>query len=343
MIRFFDKADYNILGHRKVAFGVALAFMLPGLVLLAIRGLNESIDFTGGVLLQIEAGDESVTTATVRAALDRAGLSAADITTAGASNQFTVRTRLQAQGGGAVAEGTTQQTREAVDAALRDAFGEGSYSIVLAETVGPKVSGELRRLAVLAILMGFGAIFIYLSFRMEWRFGVAAVLATVHDILSTMAFVSYLHLEVSVIMVAALLTIVGYSLNDTIVTFDRVRENLRRFRRDRLFDLLNRSINETLPRTVLTSGTTLAATVALIVLGPPVLRPFAMVITFGIITGTFSSIFIASPILLAVEQKWPGEDARGARAMTPRTPTAADKPQQSVKAKGDKYPVGQNR
>jgi preprotein translocase subunit SecF len=343
MIRFFDRADYNILGRRKIAFVLALAFMLPGLLLLAIRGLNESIDFTGGVLLQIETSGESVTTADLRAALDRAGLPAADITTAGAANQFTVRTRLQEEQGEQAAGETTQQTREAVDTALREAFGEGSYNILLAETVGPKVSGELRRLAILAILMGFGAIFIYLSFRMEWRFGVAAVIATVHDILSTMAFVSYLHLEVSVIMVAALLTIIGYSLNDTIVTFDRVRENLRKFRRDKLFALLNRSINETLPRTVLTSGTTLAASIALIILGPPVLRPFAMVITFGIITGTFSSIFIASPVLLLVEQKWPGEDVRGARTMTSRDASATDKPQQTAKAKRGKYPVGQNR
>jgi preprotein translocase subunit SecF len=130
------------------------------------------------------------------------------------------------------------------------------------------------------------------------------------------AFIAYLNLEVSLVVVAALLTIIGYSLNDTIVTFDRVRENLKRFKRQDIYDILNRSINETLPRTVLTSGTTIVATLALVILGGSILRPFALVMTFGVITGTFSSIFIASPLLLKVEERWPGEDVRGARSIT---------------------------
>jgi preprotein translocase subunit SecF len=124
-----------------------------------------------------------------------------------------------------------------------------------------------------------------------------------------------MHLEISLVVVAGLLTIIGYSLNDTIVTFDRVRENLRKFRRKNIYEILNRSINETLPRTMLTSGTTLAATIALLVLGGKVISGFAWVMTFGVITGTFSSIFIASPLLLAIERRWPGEDVRGAKTL----------------------------
>jgi preprotein translocase SecF subunit len=144
------------------------------------------------------------------------------------------------------------------------------------------------------------------------------VVATIHDIVATFAFVSYLNLEFSLVVVAALLTIVGYSLNDTIVTFDRVRENLRKYRREDIYGVLNRSVNETLPRTVLTSGTTAAATLALLILGGSVIRPFAWVMTFGVVTGTFSSIFIAAPVLRLVERRWPGEDVRGAKALSPK-------------------------
>lgn len=164
--------------------------------------------------------------------------------------------------------------------------------------------------------MSFGAVLVYLWLRFEWRFGVAAVLATVHDIILTLAFVSLMNLEVSLVVVAGMLLIVGYSLNDTIITFDRVRENLRKFKRSKLYEVLNRSVNETLPRTILTSTSTLGATVALLVFGGETIHGFAWVVTFGIVVGTFSSIFIASPVLLAIEQRWPGEDVRGARTIT---------------------------
>src|SRR3989304_5396155 len=138
-----------------------------------------------------------------------------------------------------------------------------------------------------------------------------------HDILLTISFVSMMNLEVSLVVIAAILTIVGYSLNDTIVVFDRIRENLRKYKRHYMVELINLSLNETLPRTVMTGSTTLAATIALLAVGSEVIRGFAWVMTFGIVVGTFSSVFIASPILLAIERRWPGEDARGARAMVP--------------------------
>lgn len=328
MFRFFDHADYDLLRLRRQSIALALAFMIPGLALLAIRGVNQSIEFTGGTLIELTANTDAINTAELRSTLEAAGISNPEITTFGAPNEFVIRARLDPRQ--EVTEEATQATEAAIDEALRTAFGTDAFEIVRTEAVGPKVGGELRRKAVLAILMGFGAIFIYLSIRMEWRFAIGAVAATVHDIFSALAFLSYLNIEVTLAVATALLFIVGYSVNDTIVTFDRVRENLRKFKRKDMYDVLNRSINETLPRTVLTSGTTIAATLAWVILGGEVLRGFAMVMTFGILTGTFSSIFMASPVLLAVERKWPGEDTRGARSFA-RGPTVVPSPDKQDK------------
>jgi len=201
-----------------------------------------------------------------------------------------------------------------VDSALTQRLGENAIRIGRRESVSPKVGGELRQKAVIAILLSFVATLVYLAFRFEFRFGVAAVVATAHDILTTLAFIKYMNLEVSLVVVAAILTVVGYSLNDTIIIFDRTRENLHKYKRDDLGGILNRSINETLPRSVLTHGTTIATTLALLIFAGEVIRPFAWVMTFGIFTGTFSSIYIAGPILLWIEKKWPGHEARGVKA-----------------------------
>jgi len=218
---------------------------------------------------------------------------------------------------GGTAERTSEGTAQAVDSALAAGLGAGQYKIVRTEAVGPKVGRELQGKAFLAIFFSFIVTLIYLAIRFEWRFGLAAVLATFHDILTTIAFIRYLNLEVSLVVVGAVLTMVGYSLNDTIIIFDRVRENLHKYRRQNLYEILNLSINETLPRSVLTHGTTMATTLALVLLAGEVLRPFALVMTFAIFTGTFSSIYIAAPILMYIEKRWPGEDARGARALKP--------------------------
>src|SRR5207249_2398655 len=212
--------------------------------------------------------------------------------------------------------GSTETTAAAVDSALARSLGPppAAFTIVRTEAVGPKVGRELQGKAFLAIFFSFIVTLVYLAVRFEWRFGLAAVLATFHDILTTIAFIRYLDLEVSLVVVGAVLTMVGYSLNDTIIIFDRVRENLRKFRRQNLYEILNLSINETLPRSVLTHGTTMATTVALVLLAGEVLRPFALVMTFAIFTGTFSSIYIAAPLLMYIEKRWPGQDARGARA-----------------------------
>jgi len=319
MIRLFDDANYDVLSVWRTAATIAIAFMIPGLLLLVFRGLNTSIEFTGGRMIELHA-DYSINTADIRAGSAPTELNGAEIQTYGAPDEFVVRARLDPDI--EVTEAVTQRTGVVLDSALTAAFGAGSYEIRRTEAIGPKVGGELRSRVQQALILAFGAIFLVIWFRYEWRFGLAAVAATIHDILTTLAFISLLHLEVSLVVVAGLLTIIGYSLNDTIVTFDRVRENLKKYRRKSIMEILNRSINETLPRTVLTSVTTLVATLALLFLAGRVISGFAMVMTFGVLTGTFSSIFIASPLLLAIERRWPGEDVRGAKTISSRAGAA---------------------
>jgi preprotein translocase subunit SecF len=202
-----------------------------------------------------------------------------------------------------------------------DKFGASNVTVVRTEAVGPRVGSELRRNALIAILISFAITLIYLAIRFEWRFGLAAVLATSHDIFTTVAFLKLMHLEVSLTVVAALLTVLGYSLNDTIIIFDRVRENLRRGRKGTLYDILNESINETLPRSVLTHMTTAAAVLALLLFAGEVIRPCAWVMLFGIVTGTFSSVYVAGPLLLWIERKYPRAAAAWKPSSTP-TPTS---------------------
>jgi preprotein translocase subunit SecF len=326
MLRLFAHANYDFLRHRNLAYALTAAFVVAGLIPLFFRGLNESIEFTGGTLIQIHAAKPEINSGSVRSALDGAGIFGAEIQSFGAPDEFVIRARLDPRA--QLTEQSTQRTAAAVDSVLARVFGAGAFNIVRTEAVGPKVGSELRSRAILAVLLSFGATLLYLWFRFEWRFSVAAIIATAHDIVTTVAFIALMHLEISLVVVAALLTIVGYSLNDTIITMDRMRENLHKFRRANLYEIINRSVNETLPRTILSSGTVLAATLALLIFGGEVIRPFAWVMAWGVVTGTFSSIFIASPVLLAIERKWPGEDVPGAKAIgaTPPTTTAPVKP-----------------
>ncbi len=318
MIRLFANASYDFIKWRRWAFSLTGAIMLVGLIFLVTRGVNYSIEFTGGTLVQFEVAHK-VPTANIRAALDQVGLLGADIQNFGSDTSYVVRARLGADA--SQGEAGTQAVADAVARALDQSVGSGQYQIERREAVGPKVGRELQGKAILAILFSFLVTLVYLAVRFEWRFGLAAVVATAHDVIATIAFISVMHLEVSLVVVGAVLTVVGYSLNDTIIIFDRVRENLRKYRRQNLYEILNLSINETLPRSVLTHGTTIATTLSLLILAGQVIRPFAWVMSFGIFTGTFSSVYIAAPVLLWIEKRWPGEDARGARTFGSRAPT----------------------
>jgi preprotein translocase subunit SecF len=323
MLRLFANANYDFIGVRRYAYVLTAAIILPGLLFLLFRGLNYSVEFTGGTLVQIRT-QRPVDAATLRAGLDRQGLRGAEIQNFGAANEYVIRARITRPAADA---NDTQATASAVGQALSAVLGAGKFTVIRTEAVGPKVGGELRQKAFLAIFLSFFAVLAYLAYRFEWRFGLAAVIATAHDILATIAFIGIMRLEVSLTVVAAVLSMVGYSLNDTIIIFDRVRENLKKHKKESFEQILNRSVNETLPRSILTHGTTLASLTALTVFGGEVIRPFALVMFFGVFTGTFSSIYIASPVLMAIERKWPGPAARGHLAPAPVKPAAARKVQ----------------
>jgi preprotein translocase subunit SecF len=323
-MRLFADANYDFLGFRRYAYWLSLAIMIPGLLLLLVRGVNYSVEFTGGTLVQIQT-EQPVDVGAVREALAARGLKGAEIQTFGSDRELAIRARTAVEGTDA---NDTQVTAAAVQQALDGILGAGSYTVLRTEAVGPKVGGELRHKAVMAILLSFVAVLAYLAYRFEWRFGVAAVIATAHDVVAAIAFIGITRLEVSLFLVAAMLTIVGYSLNDTIVIFDRIREELHRRKRESFIDILNRSINETLPRTFFTGTTALGSLIALAVFGGDVVRPFALLMLFGVVVGTFSSIFIASPVLLAIEQRWPGPGSRGHLPQkAPASATGGRKPQ----------------
>jgi preprotein translocase subunit SecF len=322
MPQVFADANFNFLGAPARRFFIATGvFILAGLAGLGVRGANESIEFTGGTLILIQARDSSITIGRLREALSAGGIQGAEITTFGGERTFQIRGRVESsadQDGDP--DAAVQAARRAVEQTLTTTFGEGSFEVDRAEAITARVGREFRLRALLAVLLSFGAILIYLTFRFEWRFGIAAVGATAWDILLTIGFIGLLHLELSLQTIAAVLTIVGYSINDKIVVFDRVRENLHKYKRENFTGILNRSNNETLPRTVLTGGSVIVALLTLLLLGGPVIRDFSAIMAFGVVLGTFSSIFVGPTILLAVERKWPGEDVRGAKALAAPAP-----------------------
>ena len=326
MLRLFSNARYDFIGLRRYAYGLTAIILVPGLLFLLVKGLNYSIEFTGGTLLQIQS-KKPVDVAHVRTGLDQQGIHGAEIQNFGAENEYVIRARVVKPGSDA---NDTQATAQAVRQALDNVLGVGNYSVIRTEAVGPKVGGELREKAFLAIFLSFFAVLAYLAYRFEWRFGLAAIVATAHDILGTIAFIGVMQVEVSLTVVAALLSMVGYSLNDTIIIFDRVRENLHKHKHESFEQILNRSVNETLPRSILTHGTSLATLLALTVFGGEVIRPFALVMFFGIFVGTFSSIYIASPVLMAIEKRWPGPAAKGHLAPQKPTPPAPSRKPQTV-------------
>ncbi|HEV8613209.1 MAG TPA: protein translocase subunit SecD, partial [Gemmatimonadales bacterium] len=250
-LRLFKDAAYDFIGVRKYAYGLTGVILGVGLLFLVVKGVNYSIEFTGGTLMQIKTAAQ-VDAARIRSALDAQGLRGSEITPFGAPGEFVVRARA------ATADpNDTQATSAEVRAALDKVLGVGTYSVLRTEAVGPKVGSELRRDAFVAILLSFLVVLAYLAYRFEWRFGLAAVAATAHDILATIGFIAVMKLEVSLVVVAGVLTMVGYSLNDTIIIFDRVREDLKKYPKDSFVQVLNRAVNETLPRSILTHGTTL--------------------------------------------------------------------------------------
>lgn len=317
MVRFFPNANYKFIELRKISYiATVLAFLIGiggAIYFQATKGswLNYGVDFAGGTLLQLRF-DQPTEASELRRIIDPL-FSGTEITNFGERNEFLVRTPRFSAG--------DRNASDEIVAALRQQYGN-NFQVVRTEAVGPKVGRELTRNAIIAVLLSFAATLIYLAFRFEWRFGTAAVVATMHDTLITVLIIAVFRFEVNLTTVAAVLTIVGYSLNDTIVIFDRIRENLKKTARKHvdLQELMNRSINETLPRTTLTASTTLATLLSLAVFGGTILREFAIILILGIVLGTYSSIFIASPVLYDIERRW--RDKRGQKPVERQTRVA---------------------
>ena len=312
MLRILHGTKYDFIKRWRAAVGITVAFITIGLIYLGIHGINRSIEFTGGTLMQVQF-QQPPNVGDIRSVVDRAGFSGSEIQQFGSSRDFTIRAR------GHVANAPVENTARDIEAALHSKFGATEPRDVRSEIVGARVGDELSRNAIIAIVISLFVTMLYLAFRFEWRFGIAAVIATGHDLLSTLAFLAIMRLEVSLTVVAALLTVIGYSLNDTIIIFDRVRENLKKARPEPLYDVLNRSINETLPRSILTHATVAAATLSLLLFAGEVIRPFSWIMLFGIVTGTFSSVYIAGPVLLWIERRYPRSRSEKS---TPRSTTA---------------------
>lgn len=291
-MEWFRNSNIDFQHIRRPAMGFSALIILIGIISLILHGgPNYSIDFLGGTVIQLRF-EKPVTVADVRAALASVNLENSEvnkISELGSEPEILIRTKKT---------NISEKVVDTIEKAISDHLPDNPFEVRSVDAVGPKIGAELRSKAVLATLVALGGILIYVSIRFEFIFALAAVLALFHDVIITLGIFSLLNKEISLSIVAAFLTIVGYSLNDTIVVFDRIRENLKRLRTKRLEEIINVSINQTLSRTIITGLTTLLAVLILYVFGGSVIRDFALAIILGILVGTYSSIYIASPILI---------------------------------------------
>jgi len=301
--------NWNFFSRAKLWLGISGFLMALAFVSFLVQGLNYGIDFRGGTTIRTES-TQPVDVGAYRDAIAPLGLGDVSITevfdpTFGPDENVAM-IRIQAQEG---EESVSPEVINAVQEALRGVAPDITFPSV--ESVGPKVSGELIQTAIIAVVLAMAAVLVYIWLRFEWQFALGAVAALIHDVILTIGIFSELQIKFDLAIIAALLTIVGYSLNDTVVVFDRVRENLRKYKQKPLREVLNTSINETLSRTVMTSVTTLLALISLYVLGGDVIRGFVFAMIWGVIVGTYSSIFVASTILLVlgVKRDWSKPDA----------------------------------
>lgn len=303
-----QQTNFDFFSRWKMWIGISMVLIVVGLVSFFLQGLNYGIDFRGGTTVRTESA-QTVDVSAYRSALEALELGDISITEVFDPNfgpeQNVAMVRIEAQEGD---EAVTVDTISSVQTALQGIDPAMKFPSV--ESVGPKVSGELIQTAAIAVILAIAAVLIYIWLRFEWQFAVGAVLALVHDVVLTLGIFSELQIKFDLAIIAALLTIVGYSLNDTVVVFDRVRENLRKYKKKPLAEVLNISINETLSRTFMTSVTTLLALISLFVLGGDVIRGFVFAMIWGVIIGTYSSIFVASAVLLylGVKRDWSKPD-----------------------------------
>ncbi len=278
----------DFIGARKIAFVFSGLLVLASIVLFVVQGLNYGIDFKGGILMEIRT-PQAANIDSLRSKLNGLGLGEVALQEFGQPDDVLIR--IERQPGG-------EQEQMAAVNKVKQALGSDVASYRRTEFVGPKVGGELIEAGIIAVVLSLLAIMVYVWFRFEWQFSVGAIVALTHDVISTIGVFSLTEHEFNLATVAAILTIAGYSINDTVVVFDRIRENLRKYKTMSVPDLMNLSLNQTLSRTLLTSLTTLLALVAIFFFGGAVITDFAFALIWGVVVGTYSSIFVASPLVM---------------------------------------------
>ncbi|MCP8939339.1 protein translocase subunit SecF [Alsobacter sp. SYSU M60028] len=320
-----DNTKFGFMRFRRVSFPFSAFLSLGAVLCFFFVSMNFGIDFTGGTLIEMQARAGKVDIAAVREAATDLAHGEIEVQEFGEKGEVSIRFGLQ--------PGNTQQERERAQQAAMERFKatfDKDYEFRRVEVVGPRVSGELVQTGTIGVVLSILAVLVYLWFRFEWEFAVAAVIATMHDLVLTIGFFAVTQLEFNMTSIAAILTIVGYSLNDTVVVFDRIRELLRKYKRMPTDELLDLSINSTLSRTVMTSVTTMLALLALVLFGGQVIASFSYAMMFGVVIGTYSSIFIAAPVLiylgLKVGHEAPASDAAPAPAKPARTARRAGGP-----------------
>ncbi len=286
--RLPTEPKFNFIGRHRLTLGLSAVLVVFSLALFFAGGLNYGVDFRGGVMLEVRT-DKPADLGDLRSRLR--GLGLGEVTLQALDEPTDVLINVQRQEGG-------DEAQNAAIAVIKDALADTVVEYRRTEFVGPKVGGELKQAALIATILALGAIALYIWFRFEWQFSVAALLALTHDVITTIGFFAITGLEFNLASVAAILTIAGYSINDTVVVFDRVRESLRKYKKIAVGEVLNMSLNATLSRTLLTSVTTLLALIALSVFGGHVVRGFSLALIWGVVIGTYSSIGVATPLLM---------------------------------------------
>ena len=282
------KSEINFNKHFKIFNIISIVLIIISVFFLLFKGLNYGVDFKGGTLIELRVQDETIDISSIRQSFKKMNLGDVNVKQFGNKTDFLIKFEKKD-------EKNINFISDIKNKLVLD-IGN-SFSFRRVENVGPKVSSELLKSGVIAILMSLSAMMIYIWLRFEWQFSLGAIFALIHDVIITLGFFSILNLEINLSIVAAVLTIVGYSMNDTVVIFDRVRENLKKYSSKKINEITNLSINETLSRTIVTSLTTLLALVSIFIFGGEILKGFSFAMILGVIFGTYSSIYIANPIL----------------------------------------------
>jgi preprotein translocase subunit SecF len=294
-MRLFKHTDIDFLGQRKKFYTISIVFIVVGLVVLFLNGIPLGIDFQGGTEMQVRF-NAAIEVSELRGAMDKAGFAGMEIKSMGSAADYLLRTPLQGEG---------QTVADKIQSGIKENIPGKDFQVMRTDKVGPKIGKELRTNAIYAIVFSLLGILIYLALRFQFVYAVGAVIGLFHDVLITISAIAIfdalfpaLQLEFNQQMLAAFLTLIGFSVNDTVIIFDRIRENIKLFKNEDIESVMNKSVNTTLSRTIITSGTVFLTVLVLFVFGGEVLRAFAFTFAIGVITGTYSSVFVSSSIVV---------------------------------------------